>query len=95
MGWMETDVMSQRVRFIAAWLNEEESVTALALRFGVSRKTAHKWIARYREEGAAGLHDRSSAPHTQAFRISPELPLGSPSSAANIRLGDHASCELR
>lgn len=67
MGWMETDAMSERVQFIAAWLKAEESVTALATRFGVSRKTAHKWIARYRDEGAAGLHDRSSAPHTQAL----------------------------
>ena len=73
MGWMETDAMSQRVRFIAAWLNKEESVTALALRFGVSRKTAHKWIARYRNEGAAGLHNRSSAPRRQAFQTPPEI----------------------
>ncbi len=73
MGWMETNAMSQRVRFIAAWLNKEESVTALALRFGVSRKTAHKWIARYKSEGAAGLHDRSSAPHRQAFQTPPEI----------------------
>lgn len=30
---------------------------------GVSRQCAHRWIARYRAEGEAGLHDRSSRPH--------------------------------
>ncbi|MBP1475947.1 helix-turn-helix domain-containing protein, partial [Frateuria sp. MAH-13] len=30
---------------------------------GVSVRTAYKWLARFREEGAAGLLDRSSQPH--------------------------------
>ncbi len=30
---------------------------------GVSAKTAAKWVRRYREQGAAGLLDRSSRPH--------------------------------
>jgi transposase InsO family protein len=30
---------------------------------GVSRQCAHRWIKRFREEGEAGLHDRSSRPH--------------------------------
>ncbi|WP_148575980.1 IS481 family transposase [Nocardioides caldifontis] len=30
---------------------------------GVSRQCAHRWINRFREEGEAGLHDRSSRPH--------------------------------
>lgn len=30
---------------------------------GVSRQCAHRWINRYRTEGEAGLHDRSSRPH--------------------------------
>ncbi len=29
---------------------------------GVSRATAYKWVRRYREEGSAGLEDRSSRP---------------------------------
>jgi transposase InsO family protein len=36
--------------------------TAEAL--GVSRATAYKWLRRYREEGLAGLEDRSSRPST-------------------------------
>ncbi|HEX8857728.1 MAG TPA: leucine zipper domain-containing protein [Actinomycetes bacterium] len=30
---------------------------------GVSRATAYKWLARYRQEGTSGLADRSSRPH--------------------------------
>ena len=66
MAWMETNKMDQRVRFIAAWTQQQETVTALAARFGVSRKTAYKWIGRYQNEGPAGLQERSSAPKNQA-----------------------------
>jgi transposase len=30
---------------------------------GISRQCAHRWVNRFREEGEAGLHDRSSRPH--------------------------------
>lgn len=30
---------------------------------GVSRQCAHRWVKRFREEGEAGLHERSSRPH--------------------------------
>jgi transposase InsO family protein len=73
MAWMETDPVSERVRFISAWLSREESVSALAIRFGVSRKTAYKWIGRYAAEGPSGLAARSSAPVTQAAQTPPKI----------------------
>lgn len=30
---------------------------------GVSRQCAHRWVKRFREEGEAGLHEKSSRPH--------------------------------
>ena len=36
---------------------------------GVSERTAGKWVKRYREEGEAGLRDRSSAPSSVPNRI--------------------------
>jgi transposase InsO family protein len=39
---------------------------------GVSRATAYKWLARWRSEGVAGLHDRSSRPHSMPTRTSTE-----------------------
>jgi transposase InsO family protein len=35
---------------------------------GISERTARKWLARFRAEGAVGLRDRSSAPRTVANR---------------------------
>jgi len=34
-----------------------------AASFGVSARTAAKWVGRYREQGRSGLRDRSSRPH--------------------------------
>lgn len=38
------------------------TVKAAAEALGISRRTAFKWLRRFREEGNAGLHDRSSCP---------------------------------
>lgn len=40
---------------------------------GVSRQCAHRWIARWRAEGEAGLVDRSSRPHHSPQRTSSEV----------------------
>jgi len=45
-------------------LEEGFALTEAAEAAGVSAKTAGKWVRRYREEGEAGLLDRSSAPRT-------------------------------
>ena len=39
----------------------EYSLSQAALAAGVSERTAYRWLARWRQEGAAGLLDRSSA----------------------------------
>lgn len=39
-------------------------VAHVAKAMGVSRQCAHRWLARYDTEGDAGLHDRSSRPHS-------------------------------
>ena len=44
------------------------TVRAAAESAGISERTARKWLARFRSEGAAGLADRSSAPHRVANR---------------------------
>ena len=42
------------------------SVTEAARQVGFSKRTGHKWMKRFREEGEAGLRDRSSQPHRLA-----------------------------
>ncbi|MFJ6054893.1 IS481 family transposase, partial [Streptomyces sp. NPDC092307] len=48
-------------------------VAHVAAEMGISRPTAHKWVRRWRAEGEAGLHDRSSRPGTTPHRTSPGL----------------------
>jgi transposase InsO family protein len=55
--------MDQRVAFIADWLRDEWTMTELAERYQISRKTAYKWAGRYAAESTAGLVERSRAPH--------------------------------
>jgi len=40
-----------------------QTPTAIASQVGACPRTVRKWLRRYREEGAAGLMDRSSRPH--------------------------------
>ena len=56
-------------------------VTEVAERFGVSRQAVHRWVGRYRDEGLAGLVDRSHRPNAHPGQISPEV--------------EAAICELR
>lgn len=45
----------------------------IASAMGISRGCVKKWIDRYDAEGEAGLHDRSSRPHTMPAKTSPEV----------------------
>jgi transposase InsO family protein len=52
--------------------DQGRSLAEAAEAAGVSERTARKWLARYRNEGVAGLGDRSSRPHRIARRTAPE-----------------------
>jgi transposase InsO family protein len=65
-------MMDNRIKLIGDWL-DLVPVVELAERYGVSRKTAHKWIGRYREEGLSGLRERSSAPLQHGGTTPPAL----------------------
>ena len=53
-------------------LEEGIALTEAAEAAGVSARTAHKWVRRYRAEGEAGLLDRSSAPKRVHNATAPE-----------------------
>src|SRR4051812_10391415 len=48
-------------------------VSHVAKELGVSRQCAHRWVARYRAEGEAGLVDRSSRPRRCPRRTPAEV----------------------
>lgn len=65
--------MDQRVAFIADWLRDEWTMTALAERYQISRRTAYKWVDRYEADPAHGLAERSRAPHAHGRAMAEDL----------------------
>lgn len=59
MPWNETNAMEQRVQFIRDWLKKTHSVSDLCALYGISRKSAYKWIDRYMNDGPDWAMDRS------------------------------------
>ena len=70
MGWKETRVQDERVKFVMEVEAGDESVAAICRAYGVSRKTGYKWLARHQAEGVAGLADRSRAPRNHPNAVS-------------------------
>ena len=51
MHWLETDPMDQRLRFIRDDQSDLHDRTERCARYGISRKTGYKWLARYEADG--------------------------------------------
>jgi transposase InsO family protein len=68
MSWNLRDLMSQRLDFVTLATAAAANIAELCRRFGISRKTGHKWIARFAREGEAGLRDRSRRPQRTPTR---------------------------
>jgi len=66
---METNALEERFRFICDLQSGRWSMSELCERFGISRPTGYKWLARSRESGGS-LEDRSRAPHRCPHRTS-------------------------
>lgn len=64
MPWTESSSMTERLKFIARYLQLDTTMTDLCAEFGVSRQTGYKWVDRWREAGPAGLHEQSRARKT-------------------------------
>ena len=62
MPWMKKDLMALRGEFVPLVETERLPLAPLCQRFGLSRKTGYKWLARDRDEGRAGLAARSRRP---------------------------------
>ena len=65
--------MDERVKFVAAMLEAEESFLELCERFGISRKQGYKWKERYELGGVEALADRSRAPHSHPHAVSADV----------------------
>lgn len=58
-------------RLLVARVESGMPIAHVAKAMGISRQCAHRWVARFAAQGEAGLHDRSSRPHTCPRRTAP------------------------
>jgi transposase-like protein len=73
MPWLETDLMTERLKFVQDALSDRFTMAEVCARHSVSRPTGNKWIARYREAGRRGLGDRSRPPRTCPHKLSASM----------------------
>lgn len=70
MVWTEKSIVSQRQEFVHLARQDGANVRALCRQFGISPKTAYKWLDRFESSGAApsSLADRSRRPQSSPAR---------------------------
>lgn len=73
MPWTTPDLVTIREEFAKQAMSGRYPVAALCNAYGISEKTGHKRLNRFKEEGRPGLSDRSRAPHETPHKISPEV----------------------
>ena len=49
------------------------SVKDTAIRYGIDRRTVHRWLVRYASDGLAALADKSSKPDRCPHQMAPEV----------------------
>lgn len=69
MPWKESSLVSERLRFVQACLDRRAKIVEICHQFGISEKTGHRTLARFRAFGEAGLAERSSARAQQPHRM--------------------------
>lgn len=68
MPWNEVKPMDQKLLFIADCLRNAAHHSELCRRYGISRKTGYKWLARYQNLGSEGLVEQSRRPHDHPLK---------------------------
>lgn len=71
MPWNEVSAMSLRREFVMLASTAQANISALCRRFGISRKTGYKWLARSQE--APSFEDRSRRPQRSPARTRPAV----------------------
>ena len=75
MPW-NTKSSNQMIKeFIQKATQPDVTMAELCREYNISRKTGYKWVKRYRQEGEAGLRERSRCPLNKANKISEDVLL--------------------
>jgi len=73
MPFAVSTIMEHRQTFVLRARQEGATIGARCRQFGISPKTAYRWIDRYRAAGADGLVDRSHRPQTSPAQTAPAM----------------------
>jgi len=66
--WREASIMEERLRFVTEYRDRADSMTELCTRYGISRESGYKWVARYATGGVSALADQSRRPRNSPAR---------------------------
>jgi len=69
----ELSMVEQRYLAVREVLDTDATITDVATRYGVDRRTLHRWLLRYAAGGLGALGDRSSRPDTCPHQIDPAV----------------------
>jgi transposase InsO family protein len=70
---VELSVVEQRYLAVREALDTGATITDVARRYRVDRRTVHRWLRRYAEGGLGALADRSSKPDRCPHQVAPEV----------------------
>jgi putative transposase len=73
MPWKGVTVDEERQRFLEDYKLNYYSVSDMAERFSICRKTAHKWIDRFEQHGLEGFHELSRRPLSCPWQTEPAI----------------------
>lgn len=68
MPWEQVTVPQSRKEFVLLACQADANISQLCERFGISRKTAYKWLGRYAQDSSEALQDRSRRPHASPHK---------------------------
>jgi transposase InsO family protein len=66
-------VIEQRYKAVLAVIGDGRTVSEVAKDWGVSRRTMHRWLARYEGDGLEGLNNRSHRPAQSPHQMPPAV----------------------
>jgi transposase InsO family protein len=70
---VELGVVEQRYQAVLEVLNDGVPIVEVAVRFGVTRQTVHRWLKKYAAQGLAGLVDGSTVPGSCPHQMVPAV----------------------
>jgi putative transposase len=73
MTWRELCGMKAKEAFVLRAAESGANISELCREYGISRKTAYKWLNRYAKGGLAGLEDQPRVPRGNPLGVSAEV----------------------